>query len=79
MQDLTNCKYLQQSVMHYESQEDQTKSVMLMKTIDSLNKRYNNNAITWAITKKPHEWSINRNLLSQISTTDIKNIPEIMI
>ena len=50
-----------------------------MKTIDSLNKRYNNNAITWAITKKPHEWSINRNLLSQISTTDIKNIPEIMI
>ena len=79
MQDLTNCKYLQQSVMHHESQEDQTKSVMLMKTIDSLNKRYNNNAITWAITKKPHEWSINRNLLSQISTTDIKNIPEIMI
>ena len=50
-----------------------------MKTIDSLNKKFNNNAITWAITKKPRGWIMNRNSLSPVSTTDIKKIPTIMI
>ena len=72
MQDLTNCKYSQQSFIKYESQKEHTKSVKLMKTIDSLNNRFNNEAITWAITKKPQEWSIKRNSLSRVSTTDIK-------
>ena len=79
MQDLTNCQYLQQSVINYESQKNITKSVNLMKTIDSLNKRFKNEAITWAITKKPQEWSMNRNLLSGASTTNIKKIPDIII
>ena len=82
MQDLTNCEYLQQSIIPYESQNDIQKSENLMKTIDSLNKRFNNKAITWAITRKPKEWTMNRNLLSQTSTnrhttntnySDIKN------
>ena len=50
-----------------------------MRTIDSLNKKFNNNAITWAITKKPQKWSMNKNLLSRASTTDIKRIPTIVI
>ena len=50
-----------------------------MKTIDSLNKKFNNEAITWAIAKKPQEWKMNRNSLSSGSTTNIKNIPNIMI
>ena len=79
MQDLTNCKYLQQSIINYESQEDSIKSISLMKTIDSLNKKFNNNAITWAIAKNSQDWAMNRNSLSSGSTTDIKKIPNIMI
>ena len=79
MQDLTNCKYLQQSIINYESQEESKKSIRLMKTIDSLNKKFNNEVITWAIAKKPQEWAMNRNSLSSGSTTDIRKIPNIMI
>ncbi len=79
MQDLTNCKYLQQSIINYESQEDSIKSISLMKTIDSLNKKFNNKAITWAIAKKPQDWTMNRNSLSPGSTTDIKKIPNIIV
>ena len=50
-----------------------------MKTIDSLNKKFNNKAITWAIAKKPQDWAMNRNSLSPGSTTDIKKIPNIII
>ena len=49
-----------------------------MKTIDSLNKKFNNEAITWAIAKKPQKWKINRNSLSPVSTTNIKKIPNVM-
>ena len=75
MQDLTNSKYLQQSIINYKSQENNRKSISLMKTIDSLNKKFNNKAITWAITKTTQEWTANRNSLSPVSTTDIKKIP----
>ncbi len=79
MQDLTNCKYLQQSIINYKSETEIKKSANLMTTIDLLNKKFNNKAITWAITKKPQEWAMNRNLLSRTSTTDIKQIPTIVI
>ena len=49
-----------------------------MKTIDLLNKRFNNNAITWAITKTQKSWTINNNFLSRASTTDINQIPTIV-
>ena len=49
-----------------------------MKTIDLLNKRFNNNAITWAITKMPKSWTMNKNFLSRSSTTDIDQIPTIV-
>ena len=49
-----------------------------MRTIDLLNKRFNNNAITWAITKKPQNWTMNKNFLSRSSTTDIEQIPTIV-
>jgi len=78
MQDLTNSEYLQQSVINYKSQKDLKKSANLMRTIDLLNKRFNNNAITWAITKKPKSWTMNKNFLSRSSTTDIKQIPIIV-
>ena len=78
MQDLTDSKYLQESFINDESQGNITKAVNLMKTIDSLNKRFKNEAITWAITKRPHEWAMNRNLLSRSSTTDIKKIPNVI-
>ena len=79
MQDLTNCEYLQQSIMDFKSQADIKKSERLMRTIDLLNKRFNNSAITWAITKKTQKWAMNRNLLSRVSTTDIKKIPAIVV
>jgi len=78
MQDLTNSEYLQQSVINYKSQKVLKKSKNLMKTIDLLNKRFNNNAITWAITKNPQSWKMNKNLLSRSSTTDIEQIPTIV-
>ena len=63
MQDLTTSEYLQQSVINYESQKNLKKSTNLMRTIDLLNKRFNNNAITWAITKNPQSWTMNKNCL----------------
>ncbi len=78
MQDLTNSEYLQQSVMNYKSQKDLKKSSNLMKTIDLLNKKFNNNAITWAITKKPQSWKMKKNFISRSSTTDIEKIPTIV-
>ena len=78
MQDLTNSEYLQQSVINCKSQKDLKKSAILMRTIDLLNKRFNNNAITWAITKKPKSWTMNNNFLSRSSTTDIEQIPTIV-
>ena len=78
MQDLTNSDYLQQSVINYKSQKVLKKSTNLMKTIDLLNKRFNNNAITWAITKNPQSWKMNKNFLSRSSTTDIEQIPTIV-
>ena len=78
MQDLTNSEYLQQSVINYKSQKDLKKSANLMRTIDLLNKRFNNNAITWAITKKQQSWTMNKNFLSRSSTTDIEHIPTIV-
>jgi len=78
MQDLTNSEYLQQSVINYKSQNDLKKSANLMRTIDLLNKRFKNNAITWAITKKPQSWTMNKNFLSRSSTTDIDQIPIIV-
>jgi len=78
MQDLTNSEYLQQSVINYKSQKDLKKSANLMRTIDLLNKRFNNNAITWAITKNPQSWKMNKNFLSRSSTTDIEKIPTIV-
>ena len=78
MQDLTNSEYLQQSVINYKSQKDLKKSANLMRTIDLLNKRFNKNAITWAITKTPKSWAMNKNFLSRPSTTDIDQIPTIV-
>ena len=49
-----------------------------MRTIDLLNKRFNNNAITWAIAKNPQNWTMNKNFLSRSSTTDIEQIPTIV-
>ena len=49
-----------------------------MRTIDLLNKRFNNNAITWAITKTPKSWMMNKKFLSRSSTTDIDQIPTIV-
>jgi len=65
--------------MNFKSQQEVKKSESLMRTIDSLNIRFNNKAITWAIVKKTKNWTMNRNLLSRVSTTDIKNIPTIVI
>ena len=78
MQDLTNSEYLQQSFINYKSKKELKKSTNLMRTIDLLNKRFNGNAITWAIAKKPQSWTMNKNLLSRSSTTDIEKIPTIV-
>ena len=78
MQDLTNSEYLQQSIINYKSQKDLKKSAILMRTIDLLNKRFNHNAITWAITKTPKSWTMNKNFLSRSSITDINQIPIIV-
>ena len=78
MQDLTNNEYLQQSVINCKSQKDLKKSTNLMRTIDLLNKRFNKNAITWAITKNPQSWKMNKDFLSRSSTTDIEQIPTIV-
>jgi len=50
----------------------------LATVAEKLNKRFNNNAITWAITKNPQSWKMNKNFISRSSTTDIEQIPTIV-
>ena len=79
MQDLTQSNYFQRSLGNYTSIEDLKKGEILIKTIDSINRKFKTGAITWGITQRSLEWKMNKNLLSDTSTTDIKKIPIIII
>tara|TARA_B100000965_G_scaffold135205_1_gene112553 strand:+ start:2899 stop:4170 length:1272 start_codon:yes stop_codon:yes gene_type:complete len=79
MQNLTNCNYLQKSIYNLFSEEKSLKESNLIKTIDHLNSRFDNKAISWGITQKKQNWKINKNLLSDVSTTNIEKIPTIII
>ena len=79
MQDLTNCKYTQKSILTIDSEKRMIKEEKLIETIDYLNQKFNSEVVTWAITQKTQPWQMNKNLLSGTSTTDIKRIPIIII
>ena len=79
MQDLTSCNYLQKSIINYNSKNKLIKERNLTKAIDSINKRFSGEKITWAITTREKRWEMNRNLLNGTSTTNIENIPIIII
>ena len=79
MQNLTNCNYLQKTINSSFSEEKLLKENNLMRTIDSLNSKFDNKAITWGITKRKQNWRMNKNLLSGTSTTNIDKIPTIII
>jgi len=79
MQNLTQSNYFQRSLGNYTSIEDLKKGEVLIKTIDSINRKFKTGAITWGITQRSLEWKMNKNLLSDTSTTDIKKIPIIII
>ena len=79
MQKLTNYDYLQKSINNSLSEEKLSKEYNLTRTIDSLNEKFNNKAITWGIAEKKQKWRMNKNLLSGTSTTNINKIPTIVI
>ena len=79
MQNLTSSNYLQKSINNSLSEEILLKEDKLIKTIDSLNAKFDNKAITWGITKRKQHWRMNKNLLSGTSTTNINEIPIIII
>ena len=79
MKDLTTCNYLQISIGDDYTKDKQGKENNLIKTIDSINKRFNNEKITWGITMRKNQWKMNRNLLSGSSTTNIEKIPTIIV
>ena len=81
LHNLTNSNCLQQSIEKWSLRNKSAplKGKELMATIDSINRRFKVEAITWGIAKKKCKWSMNRNLLSGTSTTNIKEIPTIVI
>ena len=79
MKGLTQCNYLQRSITKYSSTSELKKELDLIKAIDSINKKFKNEKITWGITLNQKRWIMNRNLLSGTSTTNIDNIPTIII
>ena len=79
MQNLTPSNYRQRTIANYSYNQRSIKETNLIKTIDSLNKRFKTEAISWGITLNQNGWKMNRCLLSGTSTTDIKNIPTIII
>ena len=79
MQNLTNCDHLQRSFDNDLSNNDLIKIRTLIRTIDSINRKFKNESITWGITKRTQSWRMKRDLLSSTSTTDIKKIPIIII
>ena len=79
MQDLSLSDYLQKTIQLYYYDNNSMKSRNLTNTIDSLNKRFKTEALSWGITLNKKKWEMNRRLLSDTSTTDIRNIPTIII
>ena len=79
MQNLTNYNYTQKCIDNLSSEEKILKEENLIRTIDSLNAKFDNKAITWGITKRKQNWKMNKNLLSGTSTTNIDKIPTINI
>ena len=79
MQKLTTYDYLQKSINTSFSEEKLLKEDNLIRTIDALNEKFDNKAITWCITKRKQNWRMNKNLLSGTSTTNLKGIPTIII
>ncbi len=79
MQDLSLSDYLQKTIQLYYYDTNSMKSRNLTNTIDSLNKRFKTEALSWGITLNKKKWEMNRRLLSDTSTTDIRNIPTIII
>ncbi len=79
MKDLTSSNYLQKTIDNIQFEEQFKKEESLIKTIDSINKKFKHKVISWGIENKGSEWRMNRNLLSDASTTDIKKIPTIII
>ena len=72
-------KALRHEATHVIQKCNDNKIVGEINKLESkLNKRFNNNAITWAITKTPKSWTMNKNFLSRSSTTDIEQIPTIV-
>ena len=78
-QNLNSSKFFQKSIENSYPIQTLEKKRALIETIDSINKRYNAESITWGITLSKQSWKMNRNLLSGTSTTDIDKIPIIVI
>ena len=70
---------LQKTIHNYPNESKSIKELELTKTIDLLNNKFKTDAITWGINITKKEWEMNRSLLSDASTTNIKKIPIIII
>ena len=79
MQDLTPSNYLQKTIQLSSCNNKLIKERNLTRTVDSLNKRFKAEVISWGITVNKKGWEMNRRLLSDTSTTDMKNIPTIIV
>tara|TARA_Y100001970_G_C14254327_1_gene874090 strand:- start:668 stop:1942 length:1275 start_codon:yes stop_codon:yes gene_type:complete len=75
MRKLSNDKYIQRSINYREKTKESHKGEILMNTIDNINKKFGEGSIYWAASGIKREWEMRRNLLSYVSTTNIKRIP----
>ena len=79
MHDLTNCNYSQKHILNNYSENELSKGIKLIKTIDSINKKFKSEKLTWGLMKRESRWKMNRKLLSGTSITNIEKIPLIIV
>ena len=79
MQGLRSNDYIQLSLSNRNQAQDMAKKERLMQTIDSLNKRYGNNTIKWAICGMNQSWRMRREHLTTVTTTRLRDIPIIKV
>ena len=79
MQELRSEESLQLYLFSNIDSDRTLKKESLMKTIDTLNNRYGQNTVQWAICGINKEWAMSRKHLSASATTRLAEIPIVII
>ncbi len=75
MQKLQSIEHLQPNLLEQYNTTELQRRELLMQTIDNLNRRYGDGTVNWAICLPSRSWSMRREQLGCISTTQVSEVP----